>query len=378
MAEVIVLGGGFGGLAAVHELRRGLPAGHQVRMIAAEDRFFVGFAKLWDLVGSRDLADGTGRLDSLEDRGIGFTRATVTRIDPTERQVEAGGRVYPADFLLVALGAADGLGRAHGLGGAAYDLYDPQALPAMRAALGALESGRVVVSVLAGPYKCPPAPYEAAFLVDDQLRRRGVRDRVEVVVTTPLPATLPMAGPSISASLAGALAERGVQLRTGHAVVGLDTGARRISFDGGDELDFDLLLAVPQAVPPQVVADSLLAGEGGWIWPDRHTGRTGFEGVYAAGDCTAVPNLPRAGVFAEAMGRVAARNILAELTGSDPASYDGAGYCFLEFPDRKASALEGRFFAEPKPEVRMADPDADTFARKESFEAERLREWLGR
>lgn len=274
MADVIVLGGGFGGLAAVHELRRGLPAGHGVRMIAAEDRFFVGFAKLWDLVGSRDLADGTGRLDSLEGRGVGFTKATVTRVDPAERQVEAGGRAYPADFLLVALGAADGLGGAQGLGGAAYDLYDPQALPAMRAALGALEFGRVVVSVLAGPYKCPPAPYEAAFLIDDQLRRRGVRDRVEVVVTTPLPATLPMAGPSISASLAGALAERGVQLRTGHTVVGLDTGARRISFDGGDELDFDLLLAVPQAVPPQVVGPprrpTTARGTASWSFP---TGR---------------------------------------------------------------------------------------------------------
>lgn len=77
------------------------------------------------------------------------------------------------------------------------------------------------------------------------------------------------------------------------------------------------------------------------------------------------------------MATVAAGNIVAELTGSTPARYDGSGYCFLEFPERRASALEGNFFAEPAPEVHMAVPDMETYARKEAFEAERLREWLG-
>lgn len=377
MAEVIVLGGGFGGLASAHDLRRGLSADHQVRVIAAEDRFFVGFAKLWDLVGSRPLAEGTARLDALERDGIGFLHATVTGIDPAARRVETDGGEYRGDFLVVALGAAAGFGRAGSLGGAAYDLYDPGALPAMRAALGAVESGRIAVSVLGGPYKCPPAPYEAAFLLDELLRRRGMRDDVEVVVTTPLPATLPMAGAEVSGSVAAALSVRGIELRTEHTVAGLDTAARSVSFDGGDALGYDLLLTIPQAVPPPVVADSALAGEGGWVWPDRHTARTAFDGVYALGDCAAVESLPKAGVFAEAMGKAAAANIVAELTGTSPASYDGTGYCFLEFPGQTASALEGNFFAEPKPDLHMAEPDAETYARKLAFEAERLHEWLG-
>lgn len=131
MAEVIVLGGGFGGLAAAHGLRLGLSAEHQVRVIASEDRFFVGFAKLWDLVGSRPLAEGTARLDALEGDDIEFLHATVTGIYPAERRVETDGGEYRADSLVVALGAADGFGRAGRLGGTAYDLYDPEALPAM-------------------------------------------------------------------------------------------------------------------------------------------------------------------------------------------------------------------------------------------------------
>jgi sulfide:quinone oxidoreductase len=131
---------------------------------------------------------------------------------------------------------------------------------------------------------------------------------------------------------------------------------------------------VPQAVPPQVVADSPLAGEGGWIQPDRETLLTRFERVYAAGDCTASPP-PKAGIFAEAEARVAARNIASEIDGGPGDRFDGTGYCFLEFPGQRASALEGHFFAQP-PEVHLAEPDTETFVRKQAFESERLRDWL--
>ena len=377
MAHIIVLGGGFGGLAAAHELRRELPEEHRVTLLAAEDWFFVGFAKLWDLVGIRPLGQGAGQLAALEDYGIRFVKARITAIDPESRRVETSAGSFDADFLVVALGAVDALGKVERLDGAAHDLYDPDALPAMRGDLASLDSGHLVIPVLGGPYKCPPAPYEAAFLLDDHLRQRGVREHVEVVVTTPLPTTLPAAGQEVSTMVARALAERGIELRTQHVVEAIDCETHTVSFAGRATLDYTLALAVPQAAPPPVVAESPLAGEGGWIWPDRETARTSFEGVYAAGDCTAVEALPKAGVFAEATGRVAARNIVAELTGADPACYDGSGYCFLEFPERRASALEGNFFTEPTPEVHLAEPDAETYARKEAFEAERLHEWLG-
>lgn len=328
MANVIVLGGGFGGLAAANELRRDLSEDHEITLVAADDRFFVGFAKLWDLVGSRSLEEGTGRLGALEDRNIRFLKTEITGIDPAARRVETSGGSLHADFLVVALGAANSLGRVASLQGAAFNLYDPGALPAMREALGRLGTGRVVIPVLGGPYKCPPAPYEAAFLIDEYLRARGVREQVGVVVTTMLPATLPLAGADVSDMVAEALGDRGIELRTEHVVEGIDCDARRLSFAGGSTLDYTLALAVPQAVPPAVVADSPLAGEDDWIWPDRYSGRTSFDGVYAVGDCTAMETLPKAGVFAEAMGVVAAKNIIADITGKVSSRYDGAGLLF--------------------------------------------------
>jgi sulfide:quinone oxidoreductase len=375
MASILILGGGFGGLAAANELRARLPDNHDVTVVAADDHFYTGFAKLWDLVGTRPLDEGTARLSALEQRGIHFVQTRITKIDPAERRVETEVGSFDADFLLVALGAGPGPEQFLHLQGPAHDLYDANELPEMRADLAQLDAGTLVLAILGAPYKCPPAPYEAAFLLDEHLRGRGVRDAIELVVTTPQPMTLPAAGPEVSQFVADTLEDQGIELRTEQSVQAIDVDTRKVSFADGAQLQYTLLLEVPQAVPPQVVADSALAGEGGgWIQPDRETLLTRFERVYAAGDCTASPP-PKAGIFAEAEARVAARNIASEIDGGPGDRFDGTGYCFLEFPGQRASALEGHFFAQP-PEVHLAEPDTETFVRKQAFESERLRDWL--
>jgi sulfide:quinone oxidoreductase len=212
MAKVMVLGGGFGGLAAAHELRSRLDSEHEILLVAADDRFFVGYAKLWDLVGTRPLAQGTARLGALDAKGIRFVNARITAIDPTRRAIETSAGPFDADYMIVALGAGRGRGKLGAADHGAFDLYDPDRLPAMRSELEHLDAGRVVIAVLGTPYVCPPAPYEAAFLVEEYLRRRGLRDRVEVVVATPMPSPLPMAGPDVDQLVASGLAGQGIDL----------------------------------------------------------------------------------------------------------------------------------------------------------------------
>src|SRR5215218_6833738 len=234
MASILILGGGFGGLAAAHELRARLPDNHDVSVVAADTHFYNGFAKLWDLVGTRALEQGTASLSALERHGIRFVETRITTIDPAERRVETEAGLLGADFLLVALGAGPGPERFLQLHGPAHDLYDANELPRMRADLAHLDAGKLVVAVLGAPYKCPPAPYEAALLLDDHLRARGVRDAIELVVTTPQPMTLPAAGPKISQFVADALKDRGIELRTEQSVQAIDADTRTVSFaDGG-------------------------------------------------------------------------------------------------------------------------------------------------
>ncbi len=382
MAHVVILGGGFGGLAAAHELRSLLPDGHDITLVARAERFFMGFAKLWDLAGIRPLDQGSVPLARLEDRGIRFVRAEVEGIDPQQRSVSTSAGELTADGLIVALGSVPDPGHRRLLDGPdAHDLYDAAALAAMHRALDAVAAGRVVVAILGGPFQCPPAPYEAALIVDAHLRARGVRDDVAVTVATPQPMTLPVAGPDASRFVAAHLDERGVELRSEHTVAAVDHEHRTVRFAGGGELDFSVLLGVPASAPPPVLAASALAGGAGWVEVDRHTLRTGFERVYAVGDCTVVPTpggqLPKAGVFAAGEAVVAARNLVADLVGGEEARFDGHGFCFLELPDRKVAVVEGDFYADPRPDVAISDADSAQFERKQAFERERLERWLG-
>lgn len=381
MAHVVILGGGFGGLAAANELRTEHPE-IDVTLIDRRDHFYMGFAKLWDLGGIRPLADGTRSLTRLTGRGVTFVQTDINAVDAAARRVETAAGTFEADALLVALGTGKSpkhLGFLAGPG--AHDLYDGAALPAMHADLDDLAEGRVVVSILGGPFQCPPAPFEAALLVDESLRRRGVRDAVDVVISTPQPMTLPVAGVDASQYVASHLDERGIGLLAEHAVADVDGDARTIAFANGTRLDYSVLLGVPASTPPALVADSGLAGGSGFIEPDARTLRTSIERVYAVGDCTHVPNavgaLPKAGVFAAAEGVVAARNIAADLLGTEEARFDGHGYCFLELPGERVAYVQGDFLAEPRPAVTLTEADHEQYLRKQAFELERLDTWLG-
>jgi sulfide:quinone oxidoreductase len=382
MASVLILGGGFGGLAAAHELTTLLGDDGDITLVDRNDRFYMGFAKLWDLGGIRPLAHGTRELSRLEARGIRFLQTAISAIDPEQRTVTTDDETLAADALLVALGAVPNPAHRRLLeADGAHDLYDAADLPAMRGSLESLEQGRVVVSIFGAPFKCPPAPYEAALLVDELLRQRGVRDAVGVTVTTPQPITLPAAGPDASRYVADHLVERDVELLAEHPVKSVDGDTHRITFGDASTIDYSVLLGVPANVPPDIVRQSALAGESGWIEPDKRTFRTSFERVYAVGDCTLVPNvkgqLPKAGVFAAAEGRVAASNIAAELVGGEESSFDGYGYCFLELPGRKVALVEGNFLAEPELDVHITEASEEQAARKEAFERELLDAWLG-
>ncbi len=379
MARALVLGGGFGGLAAAHELRRRLPAGDEVTLVAASETFYVGFAKLWDLAGVRPLADGTRPLAHLERHGITYLHAEVTGIDPAARTVGTSRGELSGDGMVIALGAGWQPKHLALLGTRAHNLYDASALPAIHADLDALTEGRILVSILGAPYLCPPAPFEAALLLHEQLQRRGL-DRVELVVTTPQPLTLPVAGPDASRFLADRLGERGITVLTEHAVDSVDHQAGTTRFGNGVSLDWQLMLGVPAAAPPPVLANSALAAASGWVQPDRHSFATSAERVYAVGDCTMIPTataqLPKAGVFAEAEGIIAAVNLAADLHGGDRASFDGHGFCFLELPGQQVAMVTGNFYAEPRPNVRLTPADEASFAAKQQWEQQRLAAWL--
>jgi sulfide:quinone oxidoreductase len=245
----------------------------------------------------------------------------------------------------------------------------------MRSAIEELESGRVVFGILGHPFKCPPAPFEGALMLHDQLTRRGVRDAVEIEIFGPMKAPVPIVK-EVSQAILEVLTERGIEYRAERLVVELDPDTKVARLKDGDEVSYDLFVGIPVHRVPEVVESSGLAVDG-WVPVNPANLRTQFEGVYAAGDLVAIP-MAKAGVFAEAAAAVVAEDIAARLHGKElEHPYEGAGTCYIEFGEGVLAKVEANFLGGPSPTARLVGPSADFADDKRQFAASRRERWFG-
>jgi len=375
--RVLILGGGFGGIAAAVALRERLDPADEIVLIDRRTTFVMGLRKNWAVLDQNALGQGERPLALLAKRGIRVVTGTIGAIHPAELVAEVDGTSWDADALVVALGAEREPDRVEGFPERAIDIYDATQGDRARAAIEAFARGRLVIGIFGVPYPCPPAPFELAMLIDERLHARGIRAAVEVF--SPLPLSLPILGQAGCGSFESRLEGAGIGFVRSHQATAVEDGA--VVF-GDMRRPFDLLLGVPPHRVPTVVAASGLTGGGPWIRVDSRTLETGWAGVYAIGDVTALPlangqMLPKAGAFAHAQGEVVAARIAATLAGAQAnATFAGDGACFLETGGGMAAMVTGGFLADP-PAVRLTDPSPEHFAAKQTFERERLEAWFG-
>lgn len=380
MKRTLILGAGFGGITVAHELRKKLGDEHEVVVIDSRPQFMMGLRKPWAVVGLDSMDGGRRNRALLKDAGIRFEQREITKIDPATRSVDAGSERFDGDTLVVALGAEPRPDLVAGLADHAHDLYEAESIPALADAVARFDGGTIRILVAGTPYKCPPAPFETAMLLDEHLRERGLRERTTLAVSTVQPLLLPNAGKEGSAWLGAQLDSRGIAWRTGCKVARVE--ASRIVFEDGEEA-FDLLIGVPPHRPPAVVKGTGLEGEGPWVAVDPSTLRTKFENVFAIGDVTQIKlanglPLPKAGLFAELEGLQVAAAIAANARHAPPPPpFDGNGYCFIEMGRAAAARVEGAFYAKPEPRIAVAEVSPQNTAEKRLFEAERLERWFG-
>jgi sulfide:quinone oxidoreductase len=379
--RALILGGGFGGIAAGVELRRLLGPGHELVLVDRKPAFAMGLRKLWELVGRTTVADGSRERRLLERHGIEFVQAEIISIDAAGRSAATSAGALSADRLVVALGAVARPDLVPGLADHGHDVWSFSSVASAAQALAEFDDGRIAVLVAGAPYPCPPAPYECAILLDEHLRERGIRTRTELTVTTLQPILMPNAGRTGSDWMADQLTSRDISYRVGARAERIEPG--RVVFDDSGEQQFDLLIVVPPHRAPEVAIASGLTGPHGWIAVDPGTLATEHADVYAIGDVTTIPlanglPLPKAGVIAERQGQRVAQAIAAELSGSRvPAPFDGKGYCAIELGAHAAARVDGDWYAAPEPIVTIDEPRPERAGEKTDFERERLAYWFG-
>jgi len=285
--------------------------------------------------------------------GVEFVEAAIRRVDPHAREVHlADDRTLAYDWLVIATGTrpdptlVEGMVEALAERTNVHEFYTFEGAKALKAALDGFDAGRLLVHVTEMPIKCPVAPLEFAFLVEDHYRKRRLRHRVDITYVTPLDGAFTK--PVASKELGGLLTDRSIRLAADFAVERVD-GKRQVlvAYDGR-ELPFDLLVTVPPNVGQQYVFDSGLGNESGFIPVDKHTLRSvEHERIFVLGDASDIPT-SKAGSVAHFMTEQFVGNFLAAVEGRPlPHSFDGHANCFVESGRGQALLLDFNYDTEP-------------------------------
>lgn len=373
--RILVLGAGFGGLELCTMLSEAFGDGIAVALIDKSDAFVFGFSKL-------DVMFGRATLDAVRlpykkfvKPGVRFLQETIASIDPVARRVTTERGTHEADFLVVALGADYDFDATPGLADTT-EFYTVAGAARLGKILPTFTKSRVLIGVCGAPYKCPPAPSEAALMMHDYLTSRGVRSACEITLILPLGTPIPPS-PETSRALLAAFAERNITFVADREVKSIDAQRRVATIDDGREFPYDLFLGVPAHRAPKILEDSGMT-EDGYVPVKPRTLETRFPDVYAIGDC-ARQGTPKAGNFAEGAARAVATALIARLRNNEvPVTHAGTGSCYIEFGAGRIGRVDVDFFSNPDhPTGTYYEPSVALRADKEHFGSSRRARWFG-
>ncbi len=357
MNRVVILGGGVGGTLVANLLVRKLR--HDIDRHEASVTLVDEMGQHVYQPGFMYIAMGGERAEklvrperSLLDEEVQLQVGRVCRIDEANSRVEMeDGSQIGYDELVIATGSRIVPEEIEHFSEEAHHFYSAGAALELRHALDAFTGGRIVIGIAGMPYKCPPAPLEVAFLIESELRERGLREKSELHYCSPIGRAFTIE--SVSEMATPILAEKGIELHTFFNVEAIDPERKVVQSLEGEELAYDLLILVPPHRGAKLVIDSGLAPASGWLPTDHHTLQVGGRpNVYALGDATDLP-LSKAGSTAHFEAPIVAERIAATVQGREPsgkhASYTGKVMCFFEVGDGKGTLLQFDYDHPPKP-----------------------------
>ena len=337
--DVLILGGGVGGTIVANLVAKEVGDKARVTLVDTTGVHVYQPGFLYVAVGQQQPAALRRPESELLRSEVKLVIDEATFVDTTKQKVVLkSGRTLRYDELLLATGSRTVMDEVPGAVGA-HDFYTMDGATRLFKALQAFTGGTIVIGVAGIPYKCPPAPVEFVFLLDDYLRSRNIREKSEIKLLSPLNRAFTIE--ATSKLVQPILAERDIELTGFFNVETVDPIARTVTSLEGETVGYDLLVLVPPHRGQKVIEDSSLGDSRGWVPVDKNTLKHGqHDHVWAIGDTTNIP-ISKSGSVAHYEASVAAAEIAAEVKGESPPAhvYDGKVMCFLETGHGQATTI---------------------------------------
>ncbi|WP_114520888.1 FAD-dependent oxidoreductase [Altererythrobacter sp. ZODW24] len=356
--RIVVLGGGLGGVIAAYDLDEKMQNSAEITLVSDQPKFSFTPSNPWVAVGWREANAIQIDLDkALGRKKIGFVAQEALRVEPAKNQLLlADGSALSYDFLVIATGPDLAYDEIEGLGPGGHTVSICQTHHASAAAEAfeafCADPKPIVVGAVQGASCFGPA-YEFAMILDTELRRRKLRDKVPMTFVTPEPyiGHLGLDGVGDTKSmLESEMRSRHIKWITDARVDRVDEGAITISkMRPNDEpssrqlpFGFAMLLPAFRGIPALMGIEGLVNPRG-FVLVDEHQRNSAFPNIFALGVCIAIPpvgeslvpvGVPKTGFMIESMSAAIAQNVRAIILGYEPkAKASWNAICLADFGD---------------------------------------------
>ena len=359
MAHVVVLGAGIGGLPAAYDLRKALDASHRITVVNRGETFHFVPSNPWVAVQWRKRSDIEFPASGfLRNKGIEYIGVGAKRVHPKENRLELeDGRSLGYDFLVIATGPKLAFDEIPGLGpgGNTHSVcHVDHAIVASEAwEKFVRDPGPIVIGAVQGASCYGPA-YEFAFIVDTDLRKRKIRDRVPMTFVTAEPyiGHLGLGGVGDSKGLLESeMREHHIKWICNAKTEKVEPGvlhALELNEDGQEKKRHQVPFKFAMMLPAFKGVDAVLGVEGlvnprGFVLIDAFQRNPTYKNVYAVGVCVAIPPVeatpvptgaPKTGFMIESMVSATVQNIKEQLAGKEPSHHPTwNALCLADFGD---------------------------------------------